>query len=173
MTWSHSCPQDSSIQWQGPLLMCTFFCLSLNHDAGRDGHIGPHFAEIFILIWTGFYFVGVNYKLLATGITGRKTSLMAAPSIFQLVCVLGYCLSGPCIAIIILKIVESTFYLEMKSLLYEKLLIGLLLGFCWPTLSAVRILSKYQMKEKRMLAIYPIGLLYFIISWFIISAHWW
>lgn len=152
--------------------MCTFFCLAINHDQSTDGKVGPHFAELFLLIWLGFYVVGINFKLLAISTPKRsKTSMLPAPSIFQLICVLGYSLAGPCIGIIVLKVIESLISTEMKYLLYEKLFIGLVFGFIWPTYSAVRILSKYQAKEKRILAIYPIALYYFIVSWFIISAH--
>lgn len=157
----------------GPLLLCTFMGLTLHHNG--DGRVGPHFAEIFVLIWLGSYVVGLNYKLLSLAPTRRKTSgknaLLASPSIFQLLCVLGYCLVPPCGGIILLKAIESVFTLQMHNLLYEKLFVGTLLGFIWPTVSAVRILSRYQDQEKRLLAIYPIALFYFIISWFIISAH--
>lgn len=156
----------------GPLLLCTFMGLTLHHNG--DGQVGPHFAEIFVLIWLGSYVVGLNYKLLSLAPTRRKQtgkSLLASPSIFQLLCVLGYCLVPPCAGIILLKAIESVFTLQMKHLLYEKLFVGTLLGFIWPTVSAVRILSRYQEQEKRLLAIYPIALFYFVISWFIISAH--
>lgn len=153
--------------------MCTFFCLAINHDQSSDGKLGPHFAELFLLVWLGFYVVGINFKLLAISTPKRsKTSILPPPSIFQLICVLGYSLTGPCISIIVLRVIEAIISTEMKYLLYEKLFIGLVLGFIWPTYSAVRILSKYQSKEKRILAIYPIALYYFIVSWFVISAHW-
>jgi hypothetical protein len=156
----------------GPLLLCTFMGLTLHHSG--DGMVGPHFAEIFVLIWLGSYVVGLNYKLLSLAPTRRKStgkSLLASPSIFQLLCVLGYCLVPPCAGIILLKLIESVFALQMHNLLYEKLFVGTLLGFLWPTFSAVKILSRYQEQEKRLLAIYPIALFYFVISWFIISAH--
>lgn len=175
--------------------MCTFFCLTLNHDAGKDGSAGPHFAEIFLLIWLGFYAVGINFKLLAVSSRNGKRSgsissgsptnstqtsrggggsfgiYLVPPSIFQLICVFGYCLSGPCLGVILVKVLEAVVGTQMRHLFYEKLLIGLVMGFVWPTWSALRILSRFQSKDKQLLASYPIALLYFIVSWFIISAH--
>lgn len=146
--------------------------LALHHKG--DGRVGPHFAEIFVLVWFGSYIVSVNYRLLALSPTKRgkrSHGLIASPSTFQLLCVLGYCLAPACGGIVLLKIVESLFTVQLKNQFFEKMFVGLLLGFVWPTFSAVTILSKYQEKDKRLLAVYPIALFYFVISWFIISAH--
>lgn len=164
--------------------MCTFFCLTLNHDPLKDNFSGPHFAEIFLLIWVGFYAVGINFKLLAVSSRRKSASnpsqssqerhfgvYLVPPSIFQLICVFGYCLSGPCIGVILVKILEFILGTQMRHLFYEKLVIGLVFGFIWPTWSALRILSRFQSKEKLLLASYPIGLFYFVVCWFIISAH--
>lgn len=162
---------DGATERQGPLLTCTFFCLSLNHDPATDSSSGPHFAEIFLLLCVAFYAVGLNFKLLATSSRRRGQTSLAPPSIFQLICVFGYCLSGPCLGIIVVKVLQLLFDSRMKHLFYEKLLIGLGCGFLWPTWSALRILSRFQSKDKQLLAAYPIALLYFVVSWFIISAH--
>ncbi|KAI1301746.1 Protein YIPF6 [Halotydeus destructor] len=159
----------------GPLLLCTFMGLALHHDS--DGQVGPHFAEIVVLIWFGSYLVSLNYKLLSlapqrrrnNGQTGK--SLLASPSVFQLLCVLGYCLALPCAGIIVLKVIGLVFAINMKHLIYEKLLVSTVLGFLWPTFSAVKILSKYQEKEKRPLAVYPVGLFFFVISWSLMLVH--
>lgn len=148
----------------------TFFCLSLNHDPS-DRATGPHFAEIFLLLCLAFYVVGVNFKLLATASRRRGQTALAPPSIFQLICVFGYCLSGPCLGILLVKLLRLLFATSMQHLFYEKLLVGLACGFAWPTWSALRILSRFQSREKQLLAAYPIALLYFVVSWFIISAH--
>ncbi|RWS05289.1 hypothetical protein B4U80_03179, partial [Leptotrombidium deliense] len=59
----------------GPLILCTFVALTLHHgDDNIDGKVGPHFAEIFVLIWFGSLIVSVNYKLLAVSNTRRKTA---------------------------------------------------------------------------------------------------
>jgi len=92
-------------------------------------------------------------------------TLISPPSIFQLVCVLGYCLVAPCFGLILLKI------FTFGSLLFERIIIGLLFGFAWPTLCSVRILIRYQQPMKRALAIYPIALYFFVLSCMIILDH--
>ncbi|RWS05167.1 integral membrane protein-like protein [Dinothrombium tinctorium] len=158
----------------GPLILCTFVALILHHgDDNVDGKVGPHFAEIFVLIWFGSLVVSLNYKLLALSTVRRKSSTKAVvcPSIFQLLCVFGYCLSPPSSGILLLKVISFILNPPSVYMFYCKLFIGTVLGFILPTLSAVKILQNYQDKEKRLLAIYPIALFYFILSWVIISSH--
>lgn len=92
-------------------------------------------------------------------------TLLSPPSIFQLMCVFGYCLVAPCFGLILLKIFSST------SLFFERVVVGLLFGFAWPTFCSVRILIRYQHPEKSALAIYPIGLFYLVLSCMIILNH--
>lgn len=97
-------------------------------------------------------------------VTPHQT-LLAPPSIFQLMCVFGYCLVGPCFGLIILRI------FSFRRLMFERVLVGLLFGFIWPTYCSIRILVRYQHPSKRALAIYPIGLFYFVLSCMIILNH--
>jgi hypothetical protein len=92
-------------------------------------------------------------------------TLVSPPSILQLMCVFGYCLVAPCIGLLLLKL--FSFY----QLFFERIIIGLLLGFAWPTFCSVRILIRYQHPSKRALAIYPIGLFYFVLACLIILSH--
>lgn len=92
-------------------------------------------------------------------------TLLSPPSIFQLMCVFGYCLVAPCFGLILLKIFSFT------SLFFERVIVGLLFGFAWPTFCSVRILIRYQHPEKSALAIYPIGLFYLVLSCMIILNH--
>lgn len=94
-----------------------------------------------------------------------RRSLFCPPSLFQLMCVFGYNLMVPCLGLIILK----TF--PFSRLLFERIVIGLLFGFIWPTFCSVRILFRYQTSDKRALAVYPIGLFYFVLSFMIIMDH--
>ena len=154
----------------GPLVLCTFYCLTINHDQSMDNQSGLHFAELFLLLWLGFYVVAVNFKLLAVS-SRRRTSTLAVPSIFQLVCVFGYCMAIPCIGIFLVKILTAIFSSKVVHLFYEKTLIGLVMGFAWPTWSALRVLSRFQSREKLVLGAYPVALLFFVVAWFLISAH--
>lgn len=209
----------------GPLLLCTFLAFNLHHSEYKDNHTGPHFADVFVLVWFGSCIVSLNYRLLSiSSVNNQVTSpqqigrqqfsvevtkstlkqpmnnleessmaggdnktltkeksidssqmvthneatfqtLMSPPSIFQLMCVFGYCLVAPCLGLVVLKI------FSFSSLFFERIIIGLLFGFAWPTFCSVRILIRYQHPEKRALAIYPIGLFYFVLSCIIIVNH--
>uniref|UniRef100_A0A6G1SL45 Protein YIPF6 n=1 Tax=Aceria tosichella TaxID=561515 RepID=A0A6G1SL45_9ACAR len=92
-------------------------------------------------------------------------TLVSPPSILQLMCVFGYCLVAPCVGLILLKL--FSFY----QLFFERIIIGIIFGFAWPTFCSVRILIRYQHPSKRALAIYPIGLFYFVLSCLIILSH--
>lgn len=92
-------------------------------------------------------------------------SLISPPSIFQLMCVFGYCLVAPCFGLALLKLFSFT------RLFFERVIVGLLFGFAWPTFCSIRILIRYQHPDKRALAIYPIGLFYFVLSCMIILNH--
>lgn len=92
-------------------------------------------------------------------------SLISPPSIFQLMCVFGYCLVAPCFGLVLMKL------FSFSSLFFERIIVGLLFGFAWPTFCSIRILIRYQHPDKRALAIYPIGLFYFVLSCMIILKH--
>lgn len=104
-------------------------------------------------------------RILMPPIDSTFKTLLMPPSIFQLMCVFGYCLVAPCIGVLLLKI------LSFNQLMFERVIIGLLLGFAWPTICANRILIRYQHPDKRLLAAYPIGLFFFILSCMIILNH--
>lgn len=199
----------------GPLLLCTFLAFNL-HSANTNSHLGPHFADVFVLVWFGSCIVSLNYRLLSlssvnnhsvsnqiiklgssnslkqeqnvsgdqTGVNGPSATtndghssimmsnqvepyqtLLSPPSIFQLMCVFGYCLVAPCFGLLLLKL------FSFNRLFFERIIIGLIFGFAWPTICSVRILIRYQHPNKRALAIYPIGLFYFILSCMIILNH--
>jgi hypothetical protein len=92
-------------------------------------------------------------------------TLVSPPSILQLMCVFGYCLVAPCVGLIMLKL------FSFHQLYFERIIIGLIFGFAWPTFCSVRILIRYQHPSKRALAVYPIGLFYFVLSCLIILSH--
>lgn len=104
-------------------------------------------------------------KILMPSDDNSFKTLLSPPSLFQLMCVFGYCLVAPCFGLLLLKL------LSFEQLLFERVIVGLLLGFAWPTICANRILIRYQHPEKRNLASYPIALFYFILSCMIILNH--
>ncbi|CAG0904302.1 unnamed protein product [Darwinula stevensoni] len=142
----------------GPLILCSIMAMMLQestHDANRNDHGGPEFAEVFVIVWIGSIIVTVNSKLLGGTL-----------SFFQSVCVLGYCLLPPAIALLLCRII--LFWAQTSFLFALRFLIAIL-GFTWATYASLIFLGDSQPPTKRFLALYPIFLFYFVISWLIIS----
>ncbi|KAL1509068.1 hypothetical protein ABEB36_003866 [Hypothenemus hampei] len=140
----------------GPLMLCTFMAMVLQGsgaDKTNDG--GPEFAEVFVIVWIGSMIVTLNSKLLGGNI-----------SFFQSVCVLGYCLLPTTIALIVCRII---LLVEQNVLLFFIRFTVSMTGFVWATYASVIFLGNSQKPGRKFLAVYPIGLFYFIISWLVIS----
>ncbi|KAG8230403.1 hypothetical protein J437_LFUL010204 [Ladona fulva] len=142
----------------GPLILCTFMAMILQGstakaESSNDG--GPEFAEVFVIVWVGSVIVTVNSKLLGGNI-----------SFFQSVCVLGYCLLPTAIALVICKILLLA---KQTAILFAIRLLMTVIGFGWATFASVKFLGDSQPPSRKALAVYPIFLFYFVISWLIIS----
>ncbi|CAG9113359.1 unnamed protein product [Plutella xylostella] len=142
----------------GPLLLCTFMATILQGSAERadstnDG--GPEFAEVFVLVWIGAAVVTLNSKLLGGNI-----------SFFQSVCVLGYCLLPVALALVACRVL---LFAEQNTFLFFLRLVISMLGFVWATFAATKFLGDSQPPGKKALAVYPICLFYFILSWLVVS----
>lgn len=142
----------------GPLLLCIILAVMLqgSHStktSDTDG--GPEFAEVFVIIWLGASVVTLNSKLLGGTI-----------SFFQSVCVLGYCVLPLTIALIFCKLILLS---HQTTLLFAIRCITVLLMFGWSTFASVAFLGESQPHNRKALAVYPIGLFYFVISWLVIS----
>lgn len=142
----------------GPLLLCTLMATILQGSASRadnsnDG--GPEFAEMFVLVWIGAGVVTANSKLLGGNI-----------SFFQSVCVIGYCLLPVALSLVICRII--LFSTQTTFLFFLRLVISLA-GFLWATYASTKFLGDSQPQGKKALAVYPICLFYFIMSWLVVS----
>ncbi|XP_008214898.1 protein YIPF6 [Nasonia vitripennis] len=142
----------------GPLVLCTFMAMILQGssetaDSSNDG--GPEFAEVFVIVWIGSMIVTLNSKLLGGNI-----------SFFQSVCVLGYCLLPTAIALIICRIILMA---KQTVLLFAIRFIITVIGFGWATYASMAFLGDSQPAGRKALAVYPIFLFYFVISWLVIS----
>ncbi|XP_041988537.1 protein YIPF6 [Aricia agestis] len=142
----------------GPLLLCTFMATILQGsteraDNSNDG--GPEFAEVFVLVWIGAAVVTLNSKLLGGNI-----------SFFQSVCVLGYCLLPIAISLVICRVILFT--TQNTFLFFLRFTISMF-GFTWATFAATKFLGDSQPEGKKCLAMYPICLFYFILSWLVVS----
>lgn len=144
----------------GPLMLCTLMATMLQGsadtaDSVNDG--GPEFAEVFVIVWIGAAVVTLNSKLLGGNI-----------SFFQSVCVLGYCLLPVAAALIVCRII--LFSTQTTFLFFLRLVISTV-GFIWATFAATKFLGDSQPEGKKALAVYPICLFYFILSWLVVSHN--
>ncbi|KAK7789980.1 hypothetical protein R5R35_009630 [Gryllus longicercus] len=143
----------------GPLVLCTFMAMVLrgssgsSDDSANDG--GPEVAEVFVIVWIGSMVVTLNSKLLGGNI-----------SFFQSVCVLGYCLLPTTIALIVCRII---LFLQQNWFLFILRFVLTMLGFGWATFASMVFLGDSQPPGRKALAVYPIFLFYFVISWLVIS----
>jgi len=136
----------------GPLFLCVIIALLLQE---KDTH-GPQFTEAFIITFFGACVVTVNVKLLGGTI-----------SFFQSLCVLGYCLLPCTAALIVCKIILWT--TQPSTVFFVIRLLVTILGFSWATFASTAFLAGSQPPRRKGLAVYPIFLFYFIVSWLIIS----
>ncbi|KAG7203780.1 hypothetical protein KM043_013801 [Ampulex compressa] len=142
----------------GPLVLCTFMAMILqgsSDTANNTNDGGPEFAEVFVIVWIGSMVVTLNSKLLGGNI-----------SFFQSVCVLGYCLLPTCIALIICRIILMV---EQTGYLFALRFIVTVIGFIWATYASMAFLGDSQPVGRKALAVYPMFLFYFVISWLVIS----
>ncbi|KRT81652.1 hypothetical protein AMK59_5332 [Oryctes borbonicus] len=142
----------------GPLVLCTFMAMILQGSSTIDNTTndgGPQFAEVFVIVWIGSMIVTLNSKLLGGNI-----------SFFQSVCVLGYCLLPIAIALIMCRVILLT---EQTNLWFFLRFGVSMTGFAWATYASMIFLGDTQKPGRKALAVYPIFLFYFIITWLVIS----
>ncbi|XP_038063408.1 protein YIPF6-like [Patiria miniata] len=150
----------------GPLVLCTLFAMLLQDSSSptptsdKDGDgtkINAQFSEVFALISFGAIVVALNSKLLGGVI-----------SFFQSVCVLGYCILPLVISLIVCR-VTMIGQDRISSLLLIIHLVMVVCAFVWSTLASLAFLADSQPQHRKLLAVYPIFLFYFVIGWMIIS----
>ncbi|CAG0913462.1 unnamed protein product [Notodromas monacha] len=145
----------------GPLILCTIMAILLEgqdvvvQERKYDG--GPEFAEVFLLVWGGALVVTVNSHFL-----GGKLSY------FQSVCIIGYCLLPLSISLLLCRIVlffkQSTFTFFLR-------LLSTMTGLTYAVYASYEFMGSSLAKGKKALALYPVFLFYFIISWMVISTN--
>ncbi|KAI8895071.1 Yip1 domain-containing protein, partial [Globomyces pollinis-pini] len=133
--------------WWGPLLLCLVLSVRLSVAAMSDQ--GPAvFAATFFIIWFGSAIVTLNSQLL-----GGKISF------FQSVCVLGYCIFPLVIVSLITWLLP--FFLKLVLVIF---------AYIWATYASLNFLTDVNLENKRLLAIYPIFLFYFMIGWLVLVS---
>ncbi|KAK7503906.1 hypothetical protein BaRGS_00005029 [Batillaria attramentaria] len=159
-------PKQSKLllrEWDlwGPLILCTFMAMMLQGSTGELNDVnkndgGPQFAEVFVIYWVGAAVVTLNSKLLGGNI-----------SFFQSICVLGYCVCPLAIALIICRIILAA--ASQNLVLFIVRFVFVTAAFVWSTFASIAFLADSQPRGRKALAMYPLVLFYFIISWLIIS----
>ncbi|EDW39632.1 GL15435 [Drosophila persimilis] len=143
----------------GPLVLCTFMATILQGSSSADSMSdnGPEFAQVFVIVWIGAAIVTLNSKLLGGNI-----------SFFQSVCVLGYCLTPVAISLIVCRIILLS---TQTRLLFFLRFVTTTMGFAWATYASFIFLGQSQPPHRKPLAVYPIFLFFFIISWLVLSHN--
>ena len=137
-------------QWDlwGPLLFTIFLACTLAINSSDKGQT---VILIFLIFWVGSFLVFLNSNLLGVKI-----------SIFQIFCLLGYCLFPLNISSFIFCFIKANDILKL-------FFIGL--TCFWSLFSVSRFLKNLANSEQRYLVLYPVILLYFFISWFIFTNN--
>jgi hypothetical protein len=141
----------------GPVSLCVILSISLQGNTNVDSN-APEFASVFALIIVGAVLVTLNTKLLSGKI-----------SFFQSICVLGYCLL-PLVLVSLLNdfIVLISGHGSVTSFVIRFLIV--VFSCVWSVFASTAFLAAdtINLVDRKSLAIYPIFLFYFVISWLII-----
>ena len=135
----------------GPLLICLSLAiiLSAKAPATQTSHV---FTTVFIVMWVGATVVTINAQLLG-----------ASMSIFQSVCVLGYCVFPLTVSAFLIAILRKTWF----GILYLDL-IWIALGLLWSTRVSSIFVGQFVKRERRLLALYPVFFFYLLLGWLIL-----
>ncbi|CAL8115868.1 unnamed protein product [Orchesella dallaii] len=132
----------------GPLILCTYIGLMLQ---GMDDSSGYQFTELFVLVCLGT--AGVTYHLINIS--------HASLSIFQAICVLGYCL-GPLAVGVSLFELMNLFGLKKDTTFFRFLIVcGCI---TWGTYSSTKTLGTTVPGEKQYMKLAPVIVYYSLVG---------
>lgn len=136
---------------RGPLFICLSLALILSTKAPakQTSHV---FTTVFIVMWIGSLVVTINAQLLG-----------ATMSIFQSLCVLGYCVFPLTVSALVIAILEHTWF---GTLWLD--FIWLALGFVWATRVSSIFVGQFVKRKRRFLALYPVFFFYLLLGWLIL-----
>ncbi|RKP40405.1 Yip1 domain-containing protein [Dimargaris cristalligena] len=142
--------ENSLRDWDlwGPLLLCLSLAIIMSLQAPNQQSAAV-FTGVFVIVWAGAAIVTLNSKLLG----GRI-------SFFQSVCVLGYCIFPLNVAGLIT--------LFVRFLLVRVIVV--VIAIAWATYASVGFLADAHLPNRRVLALYPIYLFFFVIGWIILIS---
>lgn len=136
-------------QWDlwGPLLLNMILALTLSFNTKEKSQMT---TLIFVIFWLGGVVLYLNANFL-----GVKAS------IFQMLCLLGYCLFPLNLSAIIVTIFNFNDIIR---------LIIVMASLCWSIYSSSDYLKAISNQDQRYLVLYPCILFYLYIAWFIFAS---
>jgi len=136
----------------GPLFICLALAiiLSTRAPAKQTSHV---FTTVFVVMWCGSLVVTVNAQLLGASI-----------SVFQSVCVLGYCVFPLTCSALLLSLLR---YTPLGGMLWLDLTL-LAVGLLWATRVSTIFIGQFVRRDRRLLAVYPVFFFYLLIGWLIL-----
>lgn len=142
---------NNTQQLRGPLFICLTLALILSTKA--PAHQTSHvFTTVFIVMWIGSLIVTINAQLLGATI-----------SIFQSLCVLGYCAFPLTVSALLIALLRYTW---LGTVWLDLLWLGL--GFVWGTRVSSIFIGQFVPRKRRMLALYPVFFFYLMLGWLIL-----
>jgi hypothetical protein len=135
----------------GPLFICLTLALILSTKAPvhQTSHV---FTTVFIVMWMGSLVVTINAQLLGATI-----------SIFQSLCVLGYCAFPLTVSALVIALLRHTW---LGTVWLDLIWLGL--GFVWGTRVSSIFVGQFVPRKRRMLALYPVFFFYLMLGWLIL-----
>jgi len=128
----------------GPLVACLGLAVVLSLNAPPQQSLSV-FTGVFVIVWVGSVVVTLNARLL-----GGKVSL------FQSLCVLGYCLFPLFVAASVALFIR---WLPIRVVLS-------VCGWAWSVWAAMNFFGGTRLEDGRaFLAVYPLGLFYAALAW--------
>lgn len=128
----------------GPLVACLGLAVVLSLNAPPQQSLSV-FTGVFVIVWVGSIVVTLNSRLL-----GGKVSL------FQSLCVLGYCLFPLFVAALVALFIR---WLPIRVVLS-------VCGWAWSVWAAMNFFGGTRLEDGRaFLAVYPLGLFYAALAW--------
>ena len=142
----------------GPLLMSFLLAIivgvSVENTPQADTRKSLSFAVVFVVVALGSLIVTFNAKVLGGQV-----------SIFQSVCVLGYCMFPLVVVALVIAVVRAA--TSWHNILFRGLLV--LGAFFWSSWASVGFMGALVARPRKLLSVYPVVLFYLILAWIILS----
>lgn len=132
----------------GPLLLCLALAIRQSVTASSQ-QASLAFTGVFVIVWGGSALLTINAKVLGGSI-----------SFFQSVCVCGYCIFP--------LVISSIVTLFVPWIVIRAPIVGV--AYFWSVYASSGFLTDTHLENRRALAVYPVFLFYFVITWMILIS---